>query len=439
MTLLDSKRGMHIIAGAHETKPFAAVCLLHAFVSALIRILACMQNRIPYRSYSALQFGTASQDCKYLTLREVITLIPRMNDCVNERSMYACYRSGLTSQQLAHHDLMTSDSRSRTSDRHKVSIDKWNQDGTEPPVSNPEPEKWSHDPHLAAHFDPESADQVGAYRQLSYDDPSIYQGDQYQGHQSSVSHHPHGGHSPARRYDPYDLSPAYLDAYPDESADPSIQHGSYPAAGAGHVHDSYDSSGHQYSYADQKQARLPHAENSYISDDHERSYLEPNSTYMGQSLPSREATYSNVYNGQHDQSSFQQRSPQDPSPFDFGVQQSYPSQNKQQYGESDRSQNSYPGGKPCQSSMTYHQSNSHEEEHWGQPNSTAASGWDDGISQNPKSAGDHIGQVQHSDYSQWRAPIEEGRRERGRGRAPGKGRGRGNAQQKPPAKPKVSD
>ncbi len=338
---------------------------------------------------------------------------------------------------------MTSDSRSRTSDRQKVSIDKWNQDGTEPPVSNPEPEKWSHDHHLAVHLDPESADQAGAYRQLSYDDPGIYQGDQYQGHQSSVNHHPHGGHSPARRYDPYDLSPAYLGTYPDESADPSTQYGSYPAAGAGHVHDSYDSYGHQYGYADQKQAHLPNAENSYISDDHERSYLEPNSTYMGQSLPSREAAYGNMYNGQHDQSSFQQRPPQDPSPFDFGVQQSYPSQNKQQYGESDRSQSSYQGGKPYQPSMTHHQSDPREEEHWGQPNSTAASGWDDVVSQNLKTAGDRMGQVQHSNYSQCRAPIEEGRRERGsgqtRGRAPGKGRGRGNAQQKPPSKPKVSD
>ncbi|KAL0040043.1 hypothetical protein WJX79_003871 [Trebouxia sp. C0005] len=256
-------------------------------------------------------------------------------------------RSGLTSQQLAHHDLMTSDTRSRSSDRQKVSIDKWNQEGTDPPVSIAEPEKWSHDHHLAAHFDPESADQAGAYHQLSYDGLSTYQGDQYQGHQSSVSHHPHGGHSPARRYDPYDLSPA-------------------------NVHDSHDSSGHQYAYADQKQARLPNAENNYISDGHERSYLEPNSTYLGRSLPSWEAAY-----------------------------------------------------------------DSHEEEHWGQPISTAASGWDDGVNQNPKTAGNHVGQLQH-DYSQWRAPAEEGRRERPgqlRGRAPGKGRG--NAQQKPPAKPKV--
>ena len=170
---------------------------------------------------------------------------------------------------------MTSDSRSRNSDRQKVSIDKWNQEGTDLPVSIAEPEKRSHDHHLAAHFGPEPADQAGAYHQLSYDHPSIYQGDQYQGHHSSVSHPPHGGHSPARHYDPYDLSPAYLGTYPDESANPSTQFGSYAAAGAGHVHDSYDTSGHQYSYADQKQARLPNAENSYISDDHERSYLEP--------------------------------------------------------------------------------------------------------------------------------------------------------------------
>ena len=337
---------------------------------------------------------------------------------------------------------MTSDSRSRNSDRQKVSIDKWNQEGTDLPVSIAEPEKRSHDHHLAAHFGPEPADQAGAYHQLSYDHPSIYQGDQYQGHHSSVSHPPHGGHSPARHYDPYDLSPAYLGTYPDESANPSTQFGSYAAAGAGHVHDSYDTSGHQYSYADQKQARLPNAENSYISDDHERSYLEPSSTYLGQSLPSREAAYGNMYNVQHDQSPFQQRPPQDPSPFDFGVQQSYPSQNKQQHGQSDRGQNSYRGGKPHQPTMTHHQSDSHEEERWAQPNSTAASDWDDGVSQNPKNAGNHMGQVEHNDYSQWQAPIEEGRRERSgqaRGRGPGKGRARGNAQQKPPAKPKVSD
>ena len=337
---------------------------------------------------------------------------------------------------------MTSDSRSRTSDRQKVSIDKWNQDGTDPPVSIAEPEKWSHDRHTSAQIAPESADQAGAYCQLSYDEPGIYQGDQYQGHQSSVIHHPHGGHSPARRYDPYDLSPAYLGTYPDESVDPGTQYSSYPAAGAGHVHDSYDKSGHEYSYADQKPACLPHVENSYISDSHERSYLEPSSTYMGQSLPSREAAYGKLYTGQHDQSSFQQRPPQDLSPFDFGVQQSYPSQNKQQYGETDRSQNSYRGGAPRQPFMTHHQSDSHEEEHWGQPISTAASGWDDGVSQNPKTACNHMGQVNHNDYSQWQAPIEEGRRERpgqARGRASGKGRGKGNAQQKPPAKPKVSD
>lgn len=92
--------------------------------------------------------------------------------------------------------------------------------------------------------------------------------------------------------------------------------------------------------------------------------------------------------------------------------------------------------------MTHHQSDSHEEERWAQPNSTAASDWDDGVSQNPKTAGNHMGQVEHNDYSQWQAPIEEGRRERSgqaRGRGPGKGRARGNAQQKPPAKPKVSD
>ena len=330
--------------------------------------------------------------------------------------MFVLYRStanGLTSEQLAHHDLVTGEGK-RKAERQKASIDRWNQDtfGPNKPKDELGDRLYDHQPPPAAYLGSGSADQRQDYHQLSYDDPSSFQAHQYQGHQSSVSHPPHEGQSPARRYDPYDLSPAYLGSYPDESADPTTQFDGYPAAGSGHVHGSYDSSSYQQRYQPVKPAGGVGADSDYSKGDQNRGFADQNSMCNDPSSKS--------YAHQHEQP------PQDPNPFDFGVQQSYPSHSRHQASQNGRRKNSQPGGgkPPTQPVLS-----SHEEDQWGQPH-PAGSGWDSGnISQNPSADvmhGGHMGASHQSESSQWRAPVEEGQARRGGG-----GRGRGRGQQKP--------
>ena len=355
---------------------------------------------------------------------------------------------GLTSQQLAHHDLVTGESQGHKDERQKASIDRWNQEVTNPPElsAEPEPEQWSQTTPPAAQFGLGSVHQAGEYHQLSYDDHGAYQGDHYPGHQSSMSHDPPMAESQARRYDPYDLSPAYLGSYPDEAADPSSHFDSYlappqgPPERKGHTHDSYDAPyQHTHTHPGQQQAATAGADNSYLSGNQDGDYLSQGNNHYDYRLP---AVYdSNASGYQNSQSQYQRTSSQDPSPFDFGVQQSYPSQNRQQQTQSGRDKNDYGGVKPQQPSTINHQSHAWEEDQWGQPSrETAASGWDDSISQNATAhvtAGDHMGQIKHNDYSQWQAPIEGGHRQRPN-QARGPGKGKGSYQQKQPGK-KVSD
>ena len=327
--------------------------------------------------------------------------------------------SGLTTQQLAHHDLLTGEGR-RKAERQKASIDRWNQEVTDPNKTNAQSEDQSRDltPPAAAHFEAETADQAGVYQQFGYDDPGSFQ------HQSSLSHRPHGSESPARRYDPYDLSPAYLGSHPDESADPSTHFDSYPAAATGNMHDSYDSSGYQQRYTPQKQANISSADNSYLNG-------HQNSPHHDQGMPAHGTAYGNAYSAQQDESYYGHPAPHDTSPFDFGVQQTYQSQGRQVPGQQGRGR----GGKPPQPTRTNPGSHGHEEEQWGQT-IHAAAGWDDGYSQNPSDHATHMGHSQHSDSSKWRASVDGSQRQRGNNP---QGKGRGGYQQKQSARSKVSN
>ena len=228
-------------------------------------------------------------------------------------------------EQLAHHDMLTS-SQARKAERQKASIDRWNQDVMEPNDSGLQAAGWSHDqkPPLAPHAYG-SVDQAVNYQQLSHDPSGSFQADYNPGHQSSMSHRTQGAHSPAKRYNPYDLSPAYLGSYTDEPENPSSTYGGYPAADASHVpYGRHQSSGHYQPYSFQKQ-QGSHDRTSMRGGQH--SYSVQEQSYYDQS---RDQSYA----PQHEQLTDQG------SGFDFGTQQGWASQSRQQESQHARGNSS---------------------------------------------------------------------------------------------------
>ena len=320
--------------------------------------------------------------------------------------------SGLTTEQLAHHDMLTS-SQNLKAERQKVSIDRWNQDVVEPLDSSLQASGWSHDqkppiaPQAYGHVD---------HHQLSQDPSGSFQADHHAGHQSSTSHHrQQGGQSPAKRYNPYDLSPAYLGSYTDEHENPSNPYDGYTAGDAGHVpYDHHESSGCHQPYSYQKQQGRH--DRSSLPREQQSSYSRPESNYYDQSQDQS-------YAPQHDQPSVQ-----DSGAFEFGTQQGWASQSRQQESQKGRGSKSHTGGRPAHSSTSGGFGDlSHQQASPYNP----GSGWEGDVHDvygDPKQRGQAVPATQEFDASQFGEHIQADIRPRG---SKQKGRGRGRSQQQP--------
>ena len=333
----------------------------------------------------------------------------------------------MTSKQLAHHDLLTNNGSVRKSERQKASIDRWNQEGTEPSQTALGPSTHTRSAQ-AAQLGSASGDREDypGDQNYSYGNSSMLHAEPFQRHQSLLSHQDDpslGVKAPAGGYDPYDLSPAYLGGYPDESVNHSRRlEGGYPACESRHMHgNSYDSFGLCDRYSSLKEAGFQ--TDSYLGAEQSRDFSDQNvSRYdPGMSLPG--PGYGNLYSNEHDDARFE-GPPPDPSPFSFGVQPSYPpGQNRQNSSQAGMGRNSTRGGKPPQAPVANPGSHIYEEEQWGQ----AAYGWDTTApSQRPSDSSGMLGEKPNQEHyngsSQWQTPIEEFQRQR-----PTQPRGRGGA------------
>ena len=324
--------------------------------------------------------------------------------------------SGLTTEQLAHHDMLTS-SQNLKAERQKASIDRWNQDDVEPLDCSllAEDPDWSHGqkpplaPHTYGHVD---------HRQLTQDPPGSFQADHHPGHQSSMSHHrQQGSQSHAKRYNPYDLSPAYLGSYTDEPEHTGSPYEACTTGGAGHVlYDPYESSGRHQPYSYQKQQ----------------------GRYDGGSLRGgQRSSYSQQEPYHYDQSQDQSYAPQhnqptaqDPAVFDFGTQQGWLSQNGQQDSQPGTGSKIHRGGRPAHATtsggfgdVSHQQASTYQ----------TGSDWEDDIHDAYGDANQKLGEhvvpaTQQIDAAQVREHIQADIRPRG---SKQKGRGRGRSQQQP--------
>ena len=318
--------------------------------------------------------------------------------------------SGLTTEQLAHHDMLTS-SQNLKAERQKASIDRWNQHVVEPLDSSLQAAGWSHDqkPPLA----PQAYGHV-SHHQLSQDPSGSFQADHHLGHQSSMSHHRQQcGQSPAKRYNPYDLSPAYLGSYTDEPENPSSPYEGYTAGDASHVpYDHHESCGRHQPYSYQKQQGRH--DRSSSCNGQQSSYSRQESNYYDQSKDQS-------YAPQHDQPA-----EQDSGVLDFGTQQGWPSQNKQQESQQGRGRKSHRGGRPAHSATS-------DFSHQQAPSYNPGSGWEDDVhdayGDPSQKLGEHVAPTtQEFDASQFREQVQADIRPRG---SKQKGRGRGRSQQQP--------
>lgn len=307
---------------------------------------------------------------------------------------------------------MVTSSQNPKAERQKASIDRWNQDVVEPLDSGLQAAGWSHDqkPPLPPH----AYGQVD-HQQLSQVPSGSFQADHHPGHQSSMSHHRQQSGQSAKRYNPYDLSPAYLGSYTDEPENTSSPYNGYTAGDASHMpYDHHESSGRHQPCSYQKQQGR-----------HDRSSLRggQQSSYPRQEPNFYDQSQDQSYAPQHDQPT-----EQDSGVFDFGTQQGWPSQNRQQESRQGRGSESHRGGRPAHSTTTGN---------FGEPSPQQASpynpgsGWEgdvhDAYGDRDKKLGEHVAPAK-LDASQFREHIQADIRPR---ESKQKGRGRGRSQQQP--------
>ena len=309
---------------------------------------------------------------------------------------------------------MLTNGQGQKAERQKSSIDRWNQELIEEP--SPQTVGWSHDrkPSLSSHAFA-LVDQMTNQQQLSHDHSGSFQADPYSGHQSSGVHHPGRAQSPARQYNPYDLSPAYLGNYHDEPENPSNQYDSYPAD-ASHVRSHANSPARQQPYSSQRQSSMQGSGSWHGGQN--KGYAPQDHYYINQS---------------NDQS------------HDHSNDQAYAPQYEQLTAQaSSKHSGQHPGGfghqadnqtRPHESTMTHAraampQGLSQHGSHQAQPYN-ASSGWDDDPypaygDPKPEHGGPEAPVTQAFDASLFREPIQANVRPRGN-----KQKGRGRSQQQP--------
>ena len=316
---------------------------------------------------------------------------------------------------------MLTNGQTQKGERQKASIDRWNQDVVDSSNPSQQTAGCSHDhrpplpPHALGSAE-QNWNQVMDHQHLIQDHSGSFKPDHYSGSHSAASQRPHNGYSPAKRYDPYDLSPAYLGNYSKEHKLPGDHHDSYSVPPVGHMHAHHDSFGHQQG---------PYS--SYVPSIHKghKEYLPQQQYYYDQSQDQAHA---------HQQ---QQLRPQDSHKYDLNGEQGYLSQHKTPSGRDESSHRE--GNWPPQPEMSHARSNtpqgsSQRDKHQAQPLGPA-SGWDDDspavpadVSQAP---GDHMAAgTQPFDFDQFKEAVQGDVRPRGdKQRRRGRGTGRGRSQQ----------